>query len=403
MKYDIDINNEKTLSGKIILFLFCLYFILKPFYFWTSGLPQVSDAILLIMTVLYLFKDRFIISFSKKSKIFICTSLVFVLYVIFINTIWSLILNGNLEVFTASAFYIYNFVVSLMVLMLYYEYQDVFYKYMYKSILISIFMQLVIYLASGGFDGTRSLGFFNNPNQLGYHNLLMLAFLIMISQRKKLKTGLYLTSVLSTLILCFSSLSKAAIIAYAGMLFYYSFIKMMAKTFDKKAFIYMLIATLIISAAYYFNREVIASNQLYISVMNGVSTIGMDRDDNLAGRGYYRLIHYPQYLIFGAGEGEYLRFKYYIEFHSTLGNILMSYGIIGLFLYLASIIFAIKNNGWKDTYIIFFIFLYGLTHNGIRNTLLWILVASISGEDISTNAVKYNSLGKEGLLNGGFD
>ncbi|MPM85764.1 hypothetical protein SDC9_132845 [bioreactor metagenome] len=355
------------------------------------------------MTVLYLFKDRFIISFSKKSKIFICTSLVFVLYVIFINTIWSLILNGNLEVFTASAFYIYNFVVSLMVLMLYYEYQDVFYKYMYKSILISIFMQLVIYLASGGFDGTRSLGFFNNPNQLGYHNLLMLAFLIMISQRKKLKTGLYLTSVLSTLILCFSSLSKAAIIAYAGMLFYYSFIKMMAKTFDKKAFIYMLIATLIISAAYYFNREVIASNQLYISVMNRVSTIGMDRDDNLAGRGYYRLIHYPQYLIFGAGEGEYLRFKYYIEFHSTLGNILMSYGIIGLFLYLASIIFAIKNNGWKDTYIIFFIFLYGLTHNGIRNTLLWILVASISGEDISTNAVKYNSLGKEGLLNGGFD
>ncbi|MEA4961775.1 hypothetical protein [Lutispora sp.] len=198
-------------------------------------------------------------------------------------------------------------------------------------------------------------------------------------------------------------MSKAAIIAYAGMLFYYSFIKMMAKTFDKKAFIYMLIATLIISAAYYFNREVIASNQLYISVMNRVSTIGMDRDDNLAGRGYYRLIHYPQYLIFGAGEGEYLRFKYYIEFHSTLGNILMSYGIIGLFLYLASIIFAIKNNGWKDTYIIFFIFLYGLTHNGIRNTLLWILVASISGEDISTNAVKYNSLGKEGLLNGGFD
>ena len=400
MEYNIDINNEKKLYDRIILFMFCLYFVLKPFYFWSSGLPQISDGVLLLMIVFYIIKNRFRIRLYRISLKFICTSLGFVLYILSINTVWSLILNGNLEFFTTSAFYLYNFLASLMVLMLHHEYQDVFYKYIYKSILISIFVQLAIYLVSGGFDGTRALAFFNNPNQLGYHNLLMLGFLIMISQRQKLKIWLFISSVIATLILCLSSLSKAAIIAYLGMLVYFLLMKIVTKAFDKKIFIYLSIIMLILSMIYYFNGETITSNKLYASVMYRISTIGSDKDDNLSGRGYGRLTSYPQYLALGSGEGEFLRFGYDIEFHSTLGNILMSYGIIGLFLYLASTMFAIKNNRCKDAYIVFFIFLYGLTHNGIRNTLLWMLVASISVVDNNTNAVKYNSLGKEGLLSG---
>ena len=138
---------------------------------------------------------------------------------------------------------------------------------------------------------------------------------------------------------------------------------------------------LIFSAAYYFNSEIIVSNQLYKSVANRIARVGSDRDDNLSGRGYDRLTKYPKYLVFGSGEGQSSRFGYSIEFHSTLGNILMSYGIIGLVLYLTSVISAIRNNRWKDAYTVFFILLYGLTHNGIRNTLLWMLVASISISD----------------------
>lgn len=388
MGINIGTKNEIRFSDRIILFLLCSYFILKPFYFWSSGLPQISDCVLLLTMVFYIIKDRFGIRFYIQSKMFIYTSLGFVLYVLFINILWSLILNGNLIFFITSAFYIFNFLASLMVVMLYHEYHDDFFEYIYASILISNFIQLAIYLVSGGFDGRRALAFFNNPNQLGYYNLLVLGFLIVISQRIQFRTWWFIGSVIASLILCFSSLSKAAIIAYSGMLTLFLFTKMKTKIFDKRIAIYLMIIILILTMAYYFNREIITSNQLYKSVVNRILSIGSDNDDNLSARGYDRFTNYPQYLAFGAGEGQFLRLGYTVEFHSTLGNILISYGIIGLFLYLASIVFSIKNNRYKDAYIVFFIFLYGLTHNGIRNTLLWMLIALISVSDIDADPTK---------------
>lgn len=388
MKYNIGIKNEKSFGDRIILFLFALYFILKPFYFWSSGLPQISDLVFLILIIYYMFKVDFRISFFSQSKIFLLISLGFVLYVSLINTLWSLLLNGSLEILKFSIFYVFNFLASLMVLTLYHEYQKDFLKYLYRSVLIATYIQIVLYILGGGFNGERALGFFNNPNQLGYYNLLLLGFLLMISQRIKLKPGWFIGSITATLVMCFSSLSKAAIVAYAAMFFYFIFLKMKTKLFNKQIVIYLSIITIILSVTCYSNKELLMSNQLYRSVMYRVSTIGSDNDDNLSARGYDRLTDYPQYLAFGSGEGEFQRLGYGYEFHSTLGNILFSYGIIGLFLYLTSIVFAMKSNRWKDAYIIFFIMLYGLTHNGIRNTLLWILVALISIGELNTNLEK---------------
>lgn len=378
------------LSDKIVLLLFCLYIILKPFYFWSSGLPQISDGILLLLIIFYIIKNKFRISFFKESKIFIYISLGFVLYVLFINIVWSLILNGEFEFFKTSAFYIYNLLASLLVLTLYHEYHDFFYKHMYASLLISTLIQLAIYLLSGRFDGTRTLVFFNNPNQLGYHNLLVLGFLILISQRQKTSPWWFISSIGAALILCFSSLSKAAIFSCLALLAFFLFIKVITKKFDKRAIIYLTVIIVILSIKYHYNREVVTSNQLYKSVVYRISRIGLDGDDNFNGRGYDRLVKYSQYLLFGAGEGDYSRFGYDIEIHSTLGNILMSYGIIGLLLFVTMIILAIQSNKWRDSYIIFFIFLYGLTHNGIRNTLLWILVALISINMSSVKVEKVN-------------
>ena len=97
------------LSDKIVLLLFCLYIILKPFYFWSSGLPQISDGILLLLIIFYIIKNKFRISFFKESKIFIYISLGFVLYVLFINIVWSLILNGEFEFLKTSAFLFITF------------------------------------------------------------------------------------------------------------------------------------------------------------------------------------------------------------------------------------------------------------------------------------------------------
>lgn len=388
-------NNENKAKMRFvditILFLLSLYFLLKPFYLWNSGLPQISDCVLLLTMVIYIIKNGFFIRFYTQSKSFICASMGFVLCVLSTNIVWSLILGGNLEFLIASAFYIYNFLASLMIVMLYHEYNDHFFKHIYIMIFVSTLTQLTIYLVSGGFKGERALGFFNNPNQLGYYNLLVLGFLVMIKQRTKLKTWWFICSIFASLILCFSSLSKAAIIAYSGMLLLFLLMKTKVKVYRKKTIIYLFVTILILSIACYSKGEIIASNQLYKSVIGRISEIGSESDDNLSARGYDRITNCPQYLAFGAGEGGFLRFGYDMEFHSTLGNILVSYGLTGLFLYLVSIMLALKNSKWKDAYIVLFILLYGLTHNGIRNTLLWMLIALISVGITSTNDAKHGN------------
>jgi hypothetical protein len=71
------------------------------------------------------------------------------------------------------------------------------------------------------------------------------------------------------------------------------------------------------------------------SLDHPLSSIGRSDDDDIMQRGYIRLIQNPRYLAFGAGEGEFERLTQIAdeqskEFHSTLGTILMSYGLVGL-------------------------------------------------------------------------
>ena len=91
-------------------------------------------------------------------------------------------------------------------------------------------------------------------------------------------------------------------------------------------------------------------------------------------RGYLRVLNYPQYLIAGAGELGLDRFHDEDqEFHSTLGTILFSYGIIGFGIFSFMIYRILNFSGFGQ--IIYFVppFLFGLTHQGFRPTFLWVL------------------------------
>jgi hypothetical protein len=63
------------------------------------------------------------------------------------------------------------------------------------------------------------------------------------------------------------------------------------------------------------------------------------------------------------------------ELHSSFGTLLFSYGIVGFSLYLAIIIFA---TDFRDIYSICSIIaiqLRGLTHQGLRATEMWVILA----------------------------
>lgn len=379
MKNNTMYSFKHDVIDKAILNLFGLYFILKPFYLWNSGLPQISDFVLACTMIIYMLKNRLKLKFNKVSLPFILLNFFLVFYIFFINGLWELLLNnGKIEFIRVSSFYFFNFLASTMVLTFYTKYEKKLLNTVYKSVLVSIFIQLFLYFITGGYSGGRTIVFFNNPNQLGYHSLLTIVILLLLSQNIEIKMLWFIGGIIAALVLCLASLSKAAIISCSGILLYFVLIKRKSKIFKKKKFITAIVIVLLMAVIYQLNTDIIDSNRLIQAVENRLSDRGKENDGNLASRGYARILNNPKYLIFGAGEGDYLRFGKLMEFHSTLGNILLSYGIIGLGIYLFSLMHVFKKNRWKDLYLLIFIMLYGLTHNGIRNTLLWIFIAIVS-------------------------
>lgn len=97
-------------------------------------------------------------------------------------------------------------------------------------------------------------------------------------------------------------------------------------------------------------------------------------DDTFAGRGYDRICKYPEYLLFGAGEGAHYRFAekslFLGEIHSSWAGVLFYYGIIDLY---CSIYFCLKS---QEKY-------HGLAycfyHQYLMDLPLTIFVIGISG------------------------
>ena len=173
------------------------------------------------------------------------------------------------------------------------------------------------------------------------------------------------------------SLSKAAIIA---ILFY--LIILVNKEDYKILFLLFVISLTIIIT----NLDSI-DNFRFIS---RILSIGSDNDDNLEGRGYTVLLNPDFRILFGYGEGfmskNYERPSFLVnspeEVHSTLGGVLINYGIMGfiLFVLFLLIIFkvSIKKFDFLNSFALFSPFMiYGLTHNGIRFTIFWIFLALI--------------------------
>ena len=110
--------------------------------------------------------------------------------------------------------------------------------------------------------------------------------------------------------------------------------------------------------------------------------IGKQEDDNLLHRGYVRLIQHPQYLAFGAGEGGFERLsedakKQGKELHSTLGTILMSYGLIGLGLFAMLLFIIFVRAPLASVAYLGPVMLYSITHMGLRFSIFWVFLGLV--------------------------
>ena len=373
-------HKKNKLFDRLLLKIYGLYFILFPFYLWRSGLPQIADIVMVMIIVLYLYRTRATLRRPIHLKLITRIAVIFFLHITLINTTWMLLLNTTESFWLPTFFYLYNISVFLITISLYCDYREQLLATILKSIVVSLVVQLSTYLFGGGFAGGRMVLGFNNPNQLGYYSLITAGIILLTSKRIKINIWWFLVGLFASLILCLASLSKASIVSYAFMLGAH-----IAWTHPDKIFKRRLIALVVILGVslvlIYTYTDYLANNHLINAVIRRMDSIGKDSDDSLEGRGYDRIWKYPQYWIFGAGEGGYIRFDQNMEFHSTLGNIQVSYGIIGLTVFLALLFLVIKVDEYQSIYIVAAMLLYGLTHNGIRNSMFWILLVLVSVRD----------------------
>lgn len=221
--------------------------------------------------------------------------------------------------------------------------------------------------------GTRETGGFNNPNQLGYFSVCLLSLSYLFNRHSLYSTPLtYVMYAIATM-LAIMSLSKAAMTAIFIVLFIATNPRL------KREFILpWLIAILLGTAIVLYMISTGAMDQ-YLFAQRFIE-MGKENDSDIMSRGYFVFLEgNPLTAIIGLGTFKVLKTLDH-EVHSTIASVFNLYGIIGGLLFVTALYIwgkaVLRNYGFFGLLcIVMPSMLYGLTHNGSRFSIFWILFA----------------------------
>lgn len=383
-----------NLSRKLLF----LYILLKPFYFWESGLPQISDLVLLAVFVLVLLNSK-----TKKLQKDVNNNryfLFFLFFIIVINIIYSLIYSSQ-KFIIHSSYYLFDFI-GIIVFSFILKNDKKTYKSILLAFKLDLLIQLIIFSIGVGrqYSLNRYMGTFNDPNQFAYFCLLSFSYIYILNNKilgQKRNTLIYF------LIVCFLIAESASTGMLLGMIVFiiFSSVAMFAKILKNlKHYLKKIIPIIVFIICGFFIYSVFGNT---FFTKGGVQSIAIfsrfeEKKDKVNGkgdislwkeRGYDRMLHYPYYLIYGAGEGEFSRFtKAYHqgEFHATLPSILFCYGIIPFIFILIWLFKKIHNQEAVYLSILSTLIIESFTLVNSRQVLFW------------TIFVLCDALKREGLL-----
>lgn len=367
-----------------------LYFALKPLYFRESGTLQIADIVLLALTIKYQirpqYKDDLPAPVRDTNLLFFLT----LLYQAVVNAIWGAV-TGDLAMNRRTLYYVFNYLAFSSCL---YIGHIAGHQNLKRALANGCFYSALVTalgLLVSTAEGTRSTGFFNNPNQLGYHAVIMLAVLAFCNEAMSRRQSLTVLIISAWSVV--ASLSKAAAIAYVVQLLL-MIIFIQNKRSPRRLLNQVMLISVVCFAVYallYSDLSIVQSNRVLHELRERILFMGEENDSGLAyGRGYARVEEIGIHFLWGTGEGAYDRFvaRHGTEVHSTFVSLLICYGVVGLISYITIIGRCVgigKNSVFKRNVIALSgVFLYAITHNGIRNTLLWILLSAMLVENVET-------------------
>jgi hypothetical protein len=368
-----------------MLWIWMIYLVATIVYLAPQGYPQHADGFMAIMLIVIL--TGYFIRPSINRELILCTA-PFLTYAAIVNLVWFGIELDRRFVLTA-LYYPYNVGAVILVASLVASYGwERMADYTKLALGAALVLELVaISLFQGSMhveEGVivRSVGTFSNPNQLGYWALCVGSCWMAAcgSERLRWSDVAMLGAVIS---IAAASLSKAAMIGSAVLAVSAIWFQGMSLKLR------ICTATLCLAGLIAASPQMgaVVERIATTDVAERLANIGRQKDDSAEGRGYDRIWRHPEYLVLGAGEGAYHRFTRSAaagrEMHSTLGTVLYSYGIIGAALFALLLFGVFRRAQLRHFAYTFPLVLYGLTHQGLRTTMLWVFMGLVFSYGIS--------------------
>lgn len=338
-----------------------LFMVTGIFYLLPAGGPQISD--LMMVAILGVATVHGLLRLRGPSL----TLFVFVVYSFVVNAVWGFWLGG-LSFYLASLYLTYNLMIFVLFVAFLERDPQRFGRLVMWAALIALAIETAYLLAGlGATSGPRRMGTFTNPNQLSYMGICFGGVVLIFAHRTR--AGLWVQGLglgLAWIVVLYG-LSKAAIGAMVLMT------GMVALRVEKLH--YTLIAGLAVAAL-----VMTVFQEQALEAYARMDAIGEDGDDNLAKRGYDRIWNEAEYLLFGAGEGMFARHDsaWRGELHSTFGTLLFCYGIVGFAIICTFFAQIMARRPFEFVAFVVPMFVYSLTHQGLRFTPFWILLAVVA-------------------------
>lgn len=352
---------EINIKDKSVIFLILLSFFLSQFYFWSSGIPQFSH-IFIIFSMLFFYKNL-TIYIENIEKII----MLFVMYVICVNFIWYLIVL-DFSYISATGYWVFNLLFFILMTNLNQSQIDYFYEKLLFVIPLSYIVEIIIWVTGLGryYFEPRYNGLFNDPNQMAFWVLSSCAIYLYISKSNFKKSIVYFLALFLILLTMSRSASIGFLMLTIGFLF--------SQKGDLNRRIFLFFGTLVFFGALsYF----LYTQGVFDEVISRFLLGAQQKDDQIEGRGLFHFIEYPQYLIFGAGQGGYWQYSVTNEeIHSTWLGVLFYYGVIGLSLFLLFLYQIFIKLSLPNKLILLGPMLYGFTTYNARTIIFWFLLAT---------------------------
>jgi hypothetical protein len=352
------------------------YLVTSIFYIFPSGTPQPADFLLMftiIATLLVGWRRA-----PNEPVLYIALAL-FSGWIVLVNVVWFFI-SPDFVFLKKTSFYLFNMMVFLFVITAGYHDFERLKVVVWWSCVIALLSQLLYLEFVFHGVGKRATGTFNNPNQLGYWALLLMSCLAVVKERAPLRP-LDILALGAGFYVLMLSLSKAASISGTVLiLLIIAFCRLQRAS--GLVLSVLLVLGLVFQIATGGLVERFMSFEPVTNLEHRLSGLGKQEDDSLFHRGYIRLIQNPQYLAFGAGEGGFERLtqdaeKQGKELHSTLGTILMSYGLIGLGLFATLMLVIFGRAPAASIAYLVPVMMYSVTHMGLRFSEFWVFLGLV--------------------------